>query len=131
MSLQTWKDEFYPTPATEDKSIAVAHSLRKWEGLTLEHLRRHGLILLKNTTCIVNEKDAGVYAKEYYDENVTCDKLGIKRSSCSLCIAYNDNCSECPLGKSGNTCDAEESPYEIWLKTSNPKTMIVALKELL
>lgn len=39
MSLETWKEEFYPIPADEvPESQALAHSLRKWEGLRKENL---------------------------------------------------------------------------------------------
>ena len=44
MSIESWKAEFYPTPADEaSKDQAIAHSLRKWEGLRKENLDRHEL----------------------------------------------------------------------------------------
>jgi hypothetical protein len=40
MSLESWKAEFYPIPADEvKKKDALAHSLRKWEGLRKEQSR--------------------------------------------------------------------------------------------
>ena len=38
MSLQTWMDEFYPTPAQKfpTELEAVEHSLSKWKGLTID-----------------------------------------------------------------------------------------------
>ena len=46
MSLQTWMDEFYPTPAQKfpTELEAVEHSLRKWKGLTKENLEKHSVV---------------------------------------------------------------------------------------
>lgn len=43
MSLITWKAKFYPEPANArmSKRDALLHSLRKWEGLTKENLKKH------------------------------------------------------------------------------------------
>lgn len=45
MSLQTWKDEFYPVPASEPiggHKAQIEHSLRKWRGATKENTEKHG-----------------------------------------------------------------------------------------
>lgn len=138
MSLQTWKDEFYPTPATDDKSIAVAHSLQKWKGLTLENLRKHKVIYMRNVNALVNEIDAKEYANATYSVYMKCEYLSITSDSCSLCKAYKDKCDSCPLGKSENTstfgtnaCDDKDSPYFAFLDRQDPKPMIEILTKLL
>ena len=43
MSLLTWMKEFYPTPADslQAQKAPAAHSLKKWQGLTRDNLRKH------------------------------------------------------------------------------------------
>lgn len=44
MSLETWKQEFYPVSAEEavvDAIAAVNHSIKKWEGLRPNTLANH------------------------------------------------------------------------------------------
>jgi len=95
MSLTTWKQEFYTTPATtpQDKLSAIEHSLKKWRGLTKENLERHQVA--KNNKFIFDIKDK-------------TDALLIAGSSCALCcLYYLDGCEGCPLYRSlGNIeCD--------------------------
>ncbi len=49
MSLATWKAEFYPFTAekcaAEFPEEALDHSIRKWEGLSPENLKKHGVLL--------------------------------------------------------------------------------------
>lgn len=74
MSMQTWKDEYYPVPAAElrDGTLdeMLAHSLLKWEGLKRENLMAHGL----------NRLD-GFYL--YGPQNRT--KFTINSTTCALC----------------------------------------------
>lgn len=131
MSLQTWKEEFYPVPveslAPDLPDLAlVQHSLKKWEGLTPENLQKHG-----------------VKASSGYIENAAEDKLGgliseilpIDAYTCSLCDKYipvyeKERCDLCPLYKAlgNNSCDDKGMPFKAWAWESDPKPMIAGLR---
>lgn len=124
MSLATWKEEFYSTPASEvdksDEAALIAHSLRKWRGLTKENLEKHDVHF---DDCHIIESD--------YEEIFAVDS-----GSCSLCHAYyaktevESVCEQCPLYKiSGSRCDRlKESPYNVFVDTGNPQPMIALLE---
>lgn len=121
MSLQTWKEEFYPVPADQcPKGEAVAHSLRKWRGLTDENCGKHDV-----------EK---LYGR--------VGELRIDSRSCALCEHYykrpNQDCSECPLAlvRGGAPCDYTGdgevmSPYLAFEDRGDPQPMIAALEAAL
>ncbi len=127
MSLQTWKDEFYPVKPSKkmSKKVAIEHSLRKWNGLLPKNLKKHGL------------EKAGRFIQEKQDS--VADMM-IDAESCALCVKYLDTdcleseneCVRCPLFNSlGEQCDGDGSPYFMWLRKDEPKPMIKALKKLL
>lgn len=131
MSLETWKEEFYPIEA--DKSVgsqleAVEHSLRKWRGLDADTLKRHGL------------------RQAYYNlEEDRGGKFHIDYTSCALCRLVNateDGCYECPLYavRGGVPCDVimvdeDEnlletfSPYVKWTRFNDPAPMLEWLEK--
>ena len=142
MSLETWKAEFYPVEATTENvepEEAVAHSLRKWEGLRAETLAAHGLRV----------RDGRL-------EDGT-DWMGIDAATCALCTHYlNDNwpdededdeaetsrmrCENCPLfAVLGRSCDDDivdgngeriaYGPYFLFIERNDPEPMIAALKK--
>lgn len=132
MSLETWKAEFYPVEAEEvGTTDAVAHSLRKWEGLREENLARHEVEVSRGRIGLVpvGITDIG-----------RADFLGIDTKSCSLCQLYYDQaCAECPLYESRENflCweETEEeqrqgvpSPWHAWQQTATPEPMISALR---
>ncbi len=104
MSLESWKQEYYPVPADEvSKEDAVKHSLQKWIGLRAENRIRHGVQL--------------------YDGELTgtdTDELSIDSSSCALCHHYlrevdDTSCTDCPLAAAlGQSCDELGEPYNIF-----------------
>lgn len=123
MSLETWKAEFYPIEA-KDVPIeqAIAHSLKKWEGLTAENLEKHALIGAEGTTI----SDGTL-------------SLRIDSECCALCVHYLDNedekqCPKCPLSLyNGGRCDnMNEDNVNLYFEgLCNPLIMITALKETL
>lgn len=136
MSLKTWKEEFYPVPATScKKEDALIHSLNKWRGLLYGSLVKHnvGIKLLHSTTVV-----------EYIDttSNYLGDEiLRINGNSCALCHWYlnfldktlqniDHPCQQCPLFiyRKGFACDemksGEISPWDVWKQTLNPSRMI-------
>lgn len=129
MSLETWKEEFYPKPAEETtKRSALAHSLRKWRGLTKENLEKHG--------CVVEH---GILADK---GRWLADGLSISSSSCALCHHHYDRkresydtppCVTCPLAKALGTADWRDegctSPWRAWTINGDPKPMIAALEK--
>lgn len=115
MSLQTWKDEFYPIEATETlKENAVQHCLTKWQGLASENLAKHR-VELNNAAWVVDQK-----------ESATMDRVVINGSTCALCHHYliedsgyeESFCEMCPLYKARGdvACDKErdDEPAAPW-----------------
>lgn len=109
MSIKTWKAMFMPTPATAPRTArqALAHSLRKWRGLTWENLAKHGL-----TPTTVTRPTA---------------------DDCALCEMFH-NCSGCPLFESRSRvqCDTKKtyepvSPYYAFIDYGDARPMIDAL----
>jgi hypothetical protein len=131
MSVFTWKKEFYDVKPSADmtRKQSIAHSLKKWKGLTKENLKKHGLTIKADTPAI--------YDTEGKAFDIDCD-------SCALCLKYGDSsgdfvlglidsCDACPLFKvlHNNQCDdGDESPYIKWLDSGNALPMIKALTKL-
>lgn len=125
MSLQTWKDAFYPTEASGFDAFLkpITHSLRKWRGLTKTHRKRHHVYLINHR----------VLSDEHGQHTLRIDD-----TSCALCQKYLKGpspCKRCPLYISrGNlTCDTEsdneyQTPYAEFTTIANPYRMIEALK---
>lgn len=129
MSLQSWKEEFYPVEAQyASPEEAVAHSLRKWEGLRPENLQKHGLVQNGKHLEEVDSED-----EEYF----------ISGDSCALCHHYaEDECNCCPLFKARGdvACDSfnieecgsdGEHPFGAGVNRANPnpEPMIMWLKK--
>lgn len=96
MSLETWKAEFYPVPASEvPVEQAAAHSLKKWEGLRPESLDKHKLFVRQGY--VVDEHEGWKKV------------LRIDADSCALCVHHKHettvrmdgrpvmSCAGCPL----------------------------------
>jgi len=124
VSLETWKAEFYPIRASRtDEASAVAHSLRKWEGLRASALEEHQVELAS-------------YGVRSTDPADTHNPIPIDYSSCSLCYHFylNDGCDTCPLaetlgnGTPGYGCKV---PFEQYRASFDPEPMIAALKRTL
>lgn len=120
MSLQTWKDEFYPVDASEvSQEEAVAHSLRKWIGLRKENIAKHGV--------------GGELPFSVLD--VAGASLPIDANSCSLCLHYSDSgCPTCPITRAqGHPCDVAGgiggSQWRKWRDDDNPEPMIAVLEK--
>lgn len=123
MSIETWKSEFYPIDASDvPESDALAHSLRKWEGLTPENLAKHGIrrSMFGN---LVDGQDQWFYVDD---------------GSCALC-RWSPDCRRCPLvaANGGLQCDqgkeGELSPYLAFTRFGNgaggdPQPMIQLIK---
>jgi len=129
MSMQTWKQEFYPEEAYDvmnnggDDLALVEHSLQKWLGLLPENLEKHGLQKLAQRWGTIAEVDNMVV------------RFCVDSNSCALCQGYvekNNHCEGCPLFKHvGERCgDSNTDPFSIWYDTGDPKPMIQALTEV-
>lgn len=142
MSLQTWKDEFYPLAVEKTtKATALWAVIRKWEGLRQENLDRHGVLAGVNT---VMEKGT-----------VTELPFPIGAASCAFCHHYlrepeppedpdedptdewrdKSDCDECPLYqiRGGYSCDKERedeaggsegAPWTAWWCRHDPEPML-------
>lgn len=146
MSIETWKAEFYPKPASETtEAEAIDHSLQKWLGLTPENLAKHRVMLFNSAVM-----EQGVDLDKPSNERVLIDA-----NSCSLCHHFCETdtfnsaddespCMECPLyqARGGRACDDEtdeewaddrKSPWHEFTPSFNrygydPKPMIRWLK---
>ncbi len=120
MSLKSWKQEYYPTPAhSTRKEEAVEHALRKWTGLLEENLQRHN-VSSNGSPPLVEEK-AGLHLK-------------IDADTCALCEHYQDvsaSCCGCPMVLSDAVYRSCDMLYKRWRVSLNPKPMIKALKQTL
>lgn len=136
MSLQTWKDEFYPRPALAmvDSSWldCLDHSIRKWEGLLPENLAKHDVSLLHGPdgVPVVMDDDE---EEEFEIASVTC-ALCEKADFCRVEERGNNSpsmCDYCPLAKSlGMSCSpsTREGVYDKFYTTLDPLPMLEALK---
>lgn len=131
MSIETWKEEFYPHRAdsAEAHEQAVDHSLQKWTGLRPENLERHGLVQFGSDLFDVQDSDRLHY------------RFIIDSETCALCSVYLEKgarikCKTCPLYKArgGVQCDDPRgdescSPYRygVQMAAPNPEPMIVWL----
>jgi hypothetical protein len=123
MSIATWKKEFYPVPASriKTKKRALAHSLRKWKGLTKDNLKKHEIIADR----ILLRQYGGLSDRDYF---------ALDAESCALCQLYDDDlCVKCPLfaANGGYSCSASTRPsqYAIWVGDQNPKPMIKLIEK--
>ena len=120
MSIETWKAEFYPVPASEvPAEDALQHSLRKWIGLREENRSKHA--------CFVPDCRVIADGRKEFD---------INSSSCALCVSYYTpkdyyKCSSCPIVKlTGESCDSnKQSPWWAWTASEAPEPMIAVLQE--
>lgn len=128
MSLQTWKEEFYPIPADKvEEKDAVQHSLTKWKGLLPENLKKHEVfrIELCSSPTIVDQ---------YTDISEISVGLPVTSKSCSLCELYfatkaAPGCTHCPIKvSSGESCNKE---YWTYREEGNPTPMIELLERTL
>lgn len=89
MSLRTWLNEFYPISAADVPiEMALAHSIRKWEGLQPHNMERHGVCLTDNHE-VTNIQPVAEEEPAY---------LSINSSSCALCCHHAGSaCLGCPL----------------------------------
>lgn len=126
MSLQTWKEKYYPETASYFDSLApnkrntraaLAHSLNKWRGLKPANLKRHGVSKELDKACISDGSN----------------KLRIDGESCALCSMYaNGNCVGCPIKEVTSRC--RKYQYYTFVEDGDPEAMIsclsAALKEI-
>lgn len=121
MSLDSWKKEFYPTPAQDncgDPLTAAKHSLKKWEGLTYDNLSAHDVG--KDGYYIVGDDDSLVI------EEATC-ALCLWQDSLDAEINFKSWCSGCPLVElAGAMCGIT---YLRFIDHGNAKPMIAALRK--
>lgn len=127
MSVNSWKAEFYPVPASDClPEEAIRHSLQKWLGLRPDALKRHGMSVTPGG-------------------NIAADgevrRFPISANTCALCERFydgakGDSCTRCPLAiaRGGPACDRArddetEAPWESWSFGHNPEPMIAALEE--
>ena len=129
MSLESWKAEFDSVPARDvPREEAVAHSLRKWQGLLLTNLERHD-VYSPGGSLLVRDRCSD-------------DAFGIDADSCALCTHYlrgnsfgpgreRARCVDCPLHRAlGCDCDlGDRSPWRQHCRDGCAQPMIDALEQ--
>jgi hypothetical protein len=119
MSLETWKQEFYPKRATETTpEEAIQHSLTKWQGLLPENLAKHDVHIDSLWHVASDDADEG--------------KVALNSRTCSLCLHHyrSNGCGLCPLYQVRGcvACDEErkDEDFSPWSRIfhSNPEPMI-------
>ena len=121
MSIKTWKKEFYPVSATSrmSKKAAIEHSIKKWEGLLPENLKKH----------VVISKYGDIHDDEINFE--------ISDQSCALCQKYFlECCIKCPLyEKLGFECGKgtieDGDGWTYYMDEGSPELMLKNLRSLL
>lgn len=122
MSIETWKKEFYPVSATSrmSKKAAIEHSIKKWEGLLPENLKKHNVVISRY----------GVI----YDGKINFE---ISDQSCALCQKYfGECCIKCPLyEKLGFECGKGKieagDGWVSYMEEGDPELMLKNLRSLL
>ena len=126
MSLKTWTEEYYPVKAGKlEKSGAsdlelVDHSLRKWEGVKLVNLKRHGLVREYH---VIEEEGTGGSAL-----------FAIGFNSCTLCKRFEDSdgCTMCPITEATKQTCCEplgDSPYDAFTGFGRVGPMLKVLRK--
>lgn len=118
MSMQSWKEEFYPVPATEAVSSeleAVLHCLRKWKGLEIKNVEKHNLNIYHNG--------------DLWDDNgkVTIPTFMVDDTTCALC-QMNTNCDQCIVKVFDVDCNASDSAWREYHEHQKPNRMIKILR---
>lgn len=143
MSLQSWKEEFYPITAEElkikllndsnffDKNFRdialLKHSILKWTGLLSENLKKHALYKNKKESKIRDDFE---------------DQLYITHESCALCVIYDEElfdygeCHYCPIKNETKKCDHDDrdtimTPYGHFFAENDPNPMLKILQDKL
>ena len=124
-TIEEWLQRYYPTEACEtQKSEALEHSIRKWEGLLHENLPEsfEAPVEIDAETCAL--------CYHYMEEDSE------KFNGAAAQLGFDSNCEKCPLFKvrNGTRCDTEMehetfSPYIQYLEDGDPMPMIAWLKK--
>jgi hypothetical protein len=123
MSIESWKAEFYPVPATqivnESPLVQAEHAYIKWTGALKENLEKHELVKSLGS---VNISDiAGNVFKFSTEECVWCH---------NYYALHSGACGRCPLYSYG-VCSDPSGPFLHWFFSSDPQRMINAIQEIL
>lgn len=137
MSLQSWKEEFYPSNAADEFQFdptpqkelvikAIEHSLKKWIGLSPENLKKHDAYRRG-----VDQYETSEIISDGSEKLCTSyrQRMWIGSSSCSLCQVYDEICQKCIFTTTLKmTC---KSQYARWVNKDENQPMVESLQEIL
>ncbi len=124
MSIETWKAEFYRTPAEDcPEENAVAHSLMKWRGMTKEVLKRHDVVAYEH---ILVSDDGHLHIS---GETCALCKVNENDDGCYSCILFKVRSAPCDMRLKED--DPQLSPFEAWVLDRDPMPMIQLLEQAL
>lgn len=121
MSIESWKEEFYPISAHKVLPFdALEHSLRKWQGFRYENLAKHDLDVSRHS---------GI-KQDHLDEDEQENFIGI--STCACCAHwYKKDCVGCPLfhARDDQKCYmGKDAPYTRFQFNADPEPMIALIE---
>lgn len=139
MTMDTWRDEFYPVAAVDcPREDAVAHSLKKWIGLRRENLERHGLETgwsdiheVANSSARQEVSGVSCALCKFHAVFSTLDR----RTYCDTCPLAQIRAVENIVDSTPVACDnvrPGESlpPWVEWTENKNPEPMIEWLMKI-
>jgi len=143
VSLETWKAEFYPKAAADTTpEEALAHSIRKWEGLRADALARHGVTQRGSWLCGEELELSFIVACSscalcYHYMAEPLDDDGDETDEADVISRVSDACEGCPLyeARGGVACDVMDDvddrrdPYNAYASHGDPVPMLRWLRK--
>jgi hypothetical protein len=128
MSLETWKEEFYPIPAKEMKNKSwrecIQHCRKKFQGFFQKNLRKHGV---KFDFIFSHVQEKGRYEP--------WDNIPLNPRTCALCVKAR-HCRYCILVLTLSNLEDLNQEHcvpvcDIFFATHNPTAAIALLDRTL
>lgn len=128
MSLETWKEEFYPVPAEvyhdeDDELVLINHAIQKWTGLLTESMQKHSVGFRDDMRCAISDLPLA------YSDAALENVFDIDSTTCALCQRHS-HCQTCPVDTFSIGCNESKSPYDKFVIGNDPLPMLQALKEV-
>jgi len=134
MSIKTWKEEFYSTPAADNATTplkAAKHSLKKWKGFAKENLAKHDLTWKDYT---FHGEDGRETMLLHGEECALChfgeSEQTEQKWQHDIEELYDGICDYCPLYQAtGQSCESVGSTWRRFLDGHEPDEMIANLEK--
>lgn len=129
----SWLQEYYPTPAAGAATLpeAIAHSLRKWEGLLAGALVQHNVTeaaldeFVSSDSCALCQLVPKLTERVKHKPSVMQTLQDYQRFRCIGCPLVQVRGTSCDLPVS---VGIDASPWDAWHWNGDPEPMISLLK---